>query len=58
MVNDNEKFIRVTTERIREECGAKEIIKLNKKWNKDYVEQGYTKMSRDDIYDTVCKILD
>jgi hypothetical protein len=54
----NKKFIRLTTERIKEECDAKQIIKLNKKWNKDYKKQGYRILSREEIYDIVCKILD
>ena len=58
LINDNEKFIRLTTDVIKEECDAKQIIKLNKKWNKDYKKQGYRFLSREKIYDVVCKISD
>ena len=58
LINDNKKFIRLTTDRIKKECDAKQIIKLNKKWNKDYKKQGYRILSREEIYDIVCKILD
>ena len=57
LIKHNEKFIEITTARIKEECDAKEIIKLNKKWNKDYKDQEYNIMSREEIYDEVCKIL-
>jgi hypothetical protein len=35
----------------------KEMVKLNKKWKKDYKKQGYTFMSRENIYKSVVKIL-
>ena len=35
----------------------KEMVKLNKKWEKDYKKQGYTFMSRENIYKSVVKIL-
>ena len=58
LINNNKIFIKITTERIKEECESKQIIKLNKKWNKDYKKQGYRFLSSKEIYDIVCKILD
>ena len=58
LINNNKKFIRLITNRIKEECESKQIIKLNKKWNKDYKKQGYRFLSSKEIYDIVCKILD
>lgn len=57
LINDNKKFIKITTNNIKEECGDKKIIKYNKKWNIDYKKQGYKIMSRDNIYKNVVKIL-
>ena len=34
-----------------------EMVKLNKKWKKDYEKKGYTFMSRKNIYKLVVKIL-
>ena len=35
----------------------KKMIKLNKKWKKDYEKQDYKFMSRENIYKSVVKIL-
>jgi len=58
LINYNKKFIKLTTNRIIEECDASQIIKLNKKWNKDYKKQNYIILSREEIYNEICKILD
>jgi hypothetical protein len=34
-----------------------ETFKLNTKWKKDYMKQGYKLMSRENIYTTVIKLL-
>jgi len=57
LVNNNKKFIKFTTSSIEHECNDKKNIKMNKIWNKNYKEQGYIFMSRDDIYKKVCQIL-
>jgi len=57
LVNNNEYFIKMMTKSIKRECGEKETIKMNNKWKKDYIKQGYNLMSRENIYKEVCKIL-
>lgn len=57
LINNNEKFIKMVQEAVEMECGKKETIKLNQKWNKDYKKQGYKFMSREDIFKEVVKIL-
>ena len=42
---------------IKRECSAKETIKMNNKWKKDYEKQGYKLMSRENIFKNVVKIL-
>ena len=42
---------------IKKDCSAKETIKMNNKWKKDYVKQGYKLMSRENIFKNVSKIL-
>jgi hypothetical protein len=38
-------------------CNYDEILEINKQFNKDYKEQKYKFMSREDIYEKVSKIL-
>ena len=54
---NNEKFVKKFTEAIKIECSAKQTIKQNNKWKKDYEKQGYKFMSRENIYKSVVKIL-
>jgi len=58
LIDNNEKFIRLVTNGIKRECDASEIKEYSNKWKKDYKKQGYKLMSREDIYDEVCGILD
>lgn len=53
LVKNNEKFVKKFTEA----CSAKQTIKQNNKWKKDYEKQGYKFMSRENIYKSVVKIL-
>lgn len=55
---NNEKFVKKFAQAIKRECGAKETIKMNRKWKKDYEKQGYKLMSRENIYKSVVKLLD
>ena len=57
LVNNNEKFIKLFSQAIKTECNAGKIIKINNKWNKDYKEQNYKFMSRENIFKQVCKLL-
>jgi broad-specificity NMP kinase len=57
LVKNNERFVEKFTKTIKIECSAKQTIKQNGKWRKDYGEQGYKFMSRDNIYKSVVKIL-
>ena len=57
LVKNNEKFVKKFTEAIKIECSAKQTIKQNNKWKKDYEKQDYRFMSRENIYKSVVKIL-
>ena len=57
LVKNNEKFVKKFTEAIKIECSAKQTVKQNNKWKKDYEKQGYNFMSRENIYKSVVKIL-
>ena len=57
LVLNNEKFLKRFTEAIIMRCSAKEIIKQNNIWKKDYEKQNYKFMSRENIYKSVVKIL-
>ena len=57
LVKNNEKFVKKFTEVIKIECSAKQTIKQNNKWKKDYEKQGYKLMTRENILKNVSKIL-
>ena len=57
LVKNNEKFLKKFTEAIKIECSAKQTIKQNNKWKKDYEKQDYKFRSRENIYKSVVKIL-
>ena len=57
LVKNNERFVEKFTKAIKIECSAKQTIKQNNKWRKDYDKQGYKFISRDNIYKSVVKIL-
>jgi len=38
-------------------CNINEIIKMNNKWKKDYMRQGYTCLTRENIYKNILHIL-
>ena len=49
--------VKQVSKAIKRECSAKETIKMNNKWKKDYEKQGYKLMSRENIFKNVSKIL-
>jgi uridine kinase len=57
LVNNNQKFIKLTTEGIHHECDINETIRMNEKWKKDYERMGYKVMSVDDIYREIALLL-
>jgi len=57
LVNNNEYFLKQVSYAIKRECRAKETIKMNNKWKKDYLKQGYKLMTRENILKNVSKIL-
>jgi adenylate kinase family enzyme len=57
LVKNNEKFVKKFTDAIKIECSAKQTIKQNNKWKKDYEKQGYKFMSRENIYKSVVRLL-
>jgi len=58
LVNNNEKFVKMFVNEIKNDCSAKKTIKMNKIWNKDYQKQGYIILPSDEIYKKVNKILE
>ena len=56
-MNNNEFFIKQITKLIKDECSLKRTIKMSNKWRKDYEKQGYTFMSRENIFKNVSKLL-
>ncbi len=57
LVKNNEIFVKQFTKAIKIECSAKQTIKQNNKWKKDYEKQDYKFMSRENIYKSVVKVL-
>lgn len=57
LINNNKVFVKQFSEAIKRECSAKETIKQNNKWKKDYEKQGYKSMSRENIYKSIVKLL-
>ena len=57
LVKNNQLFVKMFSQAIKSECSAKETIKMNNKWKKDYEKQGYKLMSRENIFKNVVKIL-
>jgi len=57
LVKNNEHFVKKIIDAIKMECSAKQTIKQNNKWKKDYEKQDYRFMSRENIYKGVVKIL-
>jgi len=57
LINNNKLFRKLTKRAIDIDCNKKEIVKENKKWNKDYKKQEYKFMSREDIFNEVSDIL-
>jgi adenylate kinase family enzyme len=57
LVNNNEYFLKQVSYAIKRECRAKETIKMNNKWKKDYLKQGYKLMTRENILKNVSNIL-
>lgn len=58
LMENNNKFVRITQDQVAKECGADETIKMNKQWNNDYAKQGYKFMPPDEIYNEVVKLLE
>ncbi len=53
----NKKFIINILEDIKKEYYGYDIIEINNKWKKDYKNQGYRIISREEIYDIISEIL-
>ena len=57
LINHNERFIKMVHKVFESECNKKKIIKMNKKWYRDYKKKGYVFMSREGIYREVLGVL-
>lgn len=62
MFNDikknEEKTMKYVSDEYKRDCSYNLVKKLNKIWNRDYKKQRYIFLSRDKIYEKVCKILE
>jgi len=58
LVNNNKKYIVNVSNAIAKECDLIKTNKMNKKWNKDYIKQGYKIMTREKIYKQVVSLLE
>jgi uridine kinase len=57
MLNNNKRFIKIMKENIDVECNLQKIEAMNKKWNKDYENQGYKFMSQENIFEKIVNII-
>jgi adenylate kinase family enzyme len=57
LAENNEFFIKQIIKVFKNECSAKQTIKLNNKWKKDYKKMNYKFMSRENILKEVSKII-
>ena len=57
LVSHNKRYIQSVSNAINLDCNLKKTYKLNNKWRKDYMEQGYIFMSREQIFKNVSNIL-
>ncbi len=57
LIYNNKFFMKRFLEGFTRDCSAKENTKVNAKWKKDYKEQKYIFMSRENIYKKICGIL-
>ena len=57
LIQNNELFVKMFSQAVKRECSAKETIKMNNKWKKEYEKQGYKFMSRENIFKHVNKVL-
>ena len=57
LIENNQLFVKMFSQAVKRECCAKETIKMNNKWKKDYEKQGYKLMTRENILKNVSKIL-
>ena len=57
IIKNKNKEIKNIQDMFYNNCNYDEILEINKQFNKDYKEQKYKFMSREDIYEKVSKIL-
>jgi adenylate kinase family enzyme len=57
IIKHKNKEIKFIQDMFSNNCNYDEILEINKQFNKDYKEQKYKFMSREDIYEKVSKIL-
>lgn len=57
IIDDEKKNLSIIQDRLKDECGYKFTKDLNKKWNRDYKNQGYEFVSREGIFNKVSRIL-
>ena len=57
LIQNNELFVKMFSQAVKRECSAKETIKMNNKWKKEYEKQDYKFMSRENIFKDVNNVL-
>lgn len=58
IVNDEKTTVKHISNSYKNECSYEKTKKMNEIWNNDYKLQGYKFLTRDQIFDNICDILD
>ncbi len=58
VMKNNKQFQATMKKALNTECNPKFILQWSNRWKRDYQKQGYVLASREQIYNTVVKILD
>ena len=58
IIKDEKSTIKNISAGFKNECSYLQVKSMNKVWNLDYKSQGYTYLTREKIFDSVCTILD
>jgi hypothetical protein len=57
MIYETDDFLKIIGPYIKNQCNINEIIKMNNRWKKDYMRQGYKCLTRENIYKNILHIL-
>ena len=57
LIQNNELFVKMFSQAVKRECSAKETIKMNNKWKREYENQDYKFMSSENIFKDINNVL-